>query len=41
MLVRQIRARAKKLEEEVPEAFYKFVCQGKSIIEYAAKGDIV
>ena len=28
------------LEEEDMDRFYKFICMGKSLIEYAAQGDI-
>jgi hypothetical protein len=40
IVVRRIRERAKVLEEEDLERFYKFICLGKSLIEYASQGDI-
>ena len=40
ILARRIRERAKVLEEDDMDRFYKFICMGKSLIEYAAQGDI-
>lgn len=40
MVLRTIRAKAKKLETENLDLFFRFVCMGKAMIDYAARGDL-
>ena len=40
LYARRIRERAKVLEEDDLNRFYKFICMGKAMIEYASTGDI-
>lgn len=35
-----IRQKAKKLEQENVDLFFRFVCMGKAMIEYAERGDL-
>lgn len=36
----KIREKAKKLEKENIDLFFRFVCMGKAMIDYADRGDL-
>ena len=41
LFLRTIRAKAKHLEKTNLDLFFRFVCMGKAMIDYAEKGDLV